>query len=149
MLKKYRPGFEIWGLILFLVIMIPNFIWFAVEAPHDILRGESVTETTDTIASVCQVLMIMALCLIRNRECGKIRLSRCLIAAGVSCLLYDLYWGFYYLGMTNAAVILGLTVFPCLSFLFFAMDRKNMIAVIPLSIFTVCHLIYAVVNFLI
>lgn len=30
MLKKYKMGFDIWGLIVFLIIMIPNFIWFAI-----------------------------------------------------------------------------------------------------------------------
>ena len=61
MLKKYRMGFDVWGLIVFLIIMIPNFIWFAVPAPNDILRTESVTVAIDTIGSICQVLMIFAL----------------------------------------------------------------------------------------
>lgn len=42
--KKYKIGFDIRGLIIFIVIMIPNFIWFAVPAPNDILRGESITK---------------------------------------------------------------------------------------------------------
>ena len=37
-MKKYRFGFEPWGLLLFLVVMLPNLIWFAVPAPNDILR---------------------------------------------------------------------------------------------------------------
>ena len=42
MIKKYKMGFDIWGLITFIIIiMIPNFIWFAVPAANDILRGES------------------------------------------------------------------------------------------------------------
>ena len=44
MLKKYKLG---------LIIMIPNFIWFAVPAPNDILRADSVTGAFDTLASVC------------------------------------------------------------------------------------------------
>ncbi len=50
MLKEYKFGFNIYGLLLFLIIMIPNFIWFAVPAPNDVLRTESVTEVIDTIA---------------------------------------------------------------------------------------------------
>lgn len=53
MLKKYRLSFDIWGLLLFLVIMIPNSIWFAVPAPNDILRANSITVIFDTIASIC------------------------------------------------------------------------------------------------
>lgn len=34
----------------------------------------------------------------------------------------------YDFGLTNAAVILGLTIPPCLAFLLFAVDRKNGIA---------------------
>ena len=49
MLKEYKFGFNIYGLLLFLIIMIPNFIWFAVPAPDDVLRVESVTEMIDTI----------------------------------------------------------------------------------------------------
>jgi hypothetical protein len=47
LLKPYRFGFDIWGLLLFLLVMLPNFIWFAVPAPNDVLRAESVTPITD------------------------------------------------------------------------------------------------------
>ena len=53
MIKKYKIGFDIWGLITFIIMMIPNFIWFAVPAPNDILRGESIPKTVDVIASIC------------------------------------------------------------------------------------------------
>ena len=49
----------------------------------------------------------------------------------------------------NGAMDKGLIIFPCLTFLFFAIDRKNMIAVIPISIFMVCHLIYGIVNYIV
>ncbi len=68
----------------------------------------------------------------------------------VACyLLYVASWIVYYNGMVNVIVILGLTIPPCLAFLSFAIDRKNGIALIPISIFTICHLIYGVVNFVI
>lgn len=67
----------------------------------------------------------------------------------VCYLLYVASWIAYYNGMTNAIVILGLTIPPCLAFLFFVIDRKNGIALIPVSIFTICHLVYGVVNFIV
>ena len=67
----------------------------------------------------------------------------------ICCLLYFASWAGYYAGITNKVIILGLTVFPCLAFMLFAVDRKNMIAVVPISIFSICHLIYGVVNFII
>lgn len=147
-LRKYRLTFDPWGLLLFLLVMLPNLIWFAVPAPNDILRRESVTPALDGIASVCQVLLAAALCVIVNRERERLRPSP-LIGACIACgLLYYLGWGLYYLGIVHPAVILLLTVPPCLCFLFFALDRKNYMAVIPIVVFTVCHLIYSIANFM-
>ena len=44
MVKKYKMGFDVWALVLFIAIMIPNIIWFAIPAPNDILRTESITK---------------------------------------------------------------------------------------------------------
>ena len=57
-MNKYRFSFDISGLVIFLIVMIPNFIWFAVPAPNDILRNESVTAIVDTFGSIFQVLFI-------------------------------------------------------------------------------------------
>lgn len=146
---KYKFGFDIWGLVLFLMIMLLNFIWFAVPAPNDVLRAESVTKIADTIGAVCQVVMVAALCVLIHKERKKFSITPLIKAIIVCCLLYWGSWILYYTGMTNAAVILGMTVVPCLAFLFFAMDRKNWIALIPIGGFTVCHVIFGVVNFII
>ena len=61
LLKQYRFGFDLSGLLLFLLVMLPNFIWFAVPAPNDVLRADSVTPVVDVIASVCQVLTVACL----------------------------------------------------------------------------------------
>lgn len=149
MSKKYKLSFEIWGLLLFLIVMIPNFIWSAIPAPNDILRANSITETIDTVASICQILMIAALCIFRNRESKKLCVTPFIIIMIGCCLLYFVSWIVYYAGIVNAIVILGLTIPPCLAFLFFAIDRKNGIALIPILVFGICHLIYGVVNFII
>lgn len=149
MLKKYRFGFDILGLILFLIIMIPNFIWFAVPAPNDILRNPSITETIDAVASVFQVIMIICLCILKNRNQSKIHITPLIIITLSSCILYFISWMFYYGGITNAFVILGLTIPPCMAFLFYSLDRKNVIAVVPTIVFTICHLIYGIVNYIV
>ena len=148
-MKKYKLGFDIWGLLLFLIIMIPNFIWFAVPAPNDVLRADSVTEMLDTIASICQVLMVVSLCFIVNRKNSKFSITPLIVFVIICCLLYFVSWIGYYTGIVNVFIILGLTLSPCFAFIFFAIDRKNIIAVVPIFVFTICHLIYGVVNFII
>lgn len=147
-MKKYKFSFDVWGLAIFLIIMIPNFIWFAVPASNDILRTESQTAVIDTIGSVCQVLFVAALCLIVNKNCDKLRFTPKIIAVTCCLLIYFAGWVFYYAGITAPPVMICLTVPPCLAFLFFALDRKNYIAVIFILIFTVCHFVYGLINFI-
>ncbi|MEE1072222.1 MAG: hypothetical protein U0L26_07520 [Cellulosilyticum sp.] len=40
---------------MFLVIMVPNFIWVVVLAPNDVLRGKSITGKMETVASILQL----------------------------------------------------------------------------------------------
>lgn len=148
MLKKYRFGFDISGLVIFLIVMIPNFIWSTVPAPNDILRNESVTAIVDTIGSICQAFFIGSLCVILNKERNKLRFSLLIIFSIICIIIYFVGWVLYYSGITNPPVILFLTFPPCLAFIFFALDRKNIIAVVPAVCFTICHLIYGIVNYI-
>lgn len=145
---KYRFGFSVWGLALFLAVMLPNFIWFAVPAPNDILRNESSTPIVDTIGTVFQMLFVASLCVIIKKDAVKIKLSPLVISAIICVLLYFAAWVMYYNGITEPFVILSLTVFPCLAFIFFGLDRKNVFSVVFAVCFAVCHLIYAAVNFI-
>lgn len=148
LLKPYRFGFDIWGLLLFLLVMLPNFIWFAVLAPNDELRAESVTPLADTIASVCQVLMIACLCFVINGRRSKLRFSPLVIATIACIVVYYAGWLLYYNGVATPWVILLLTLPPCLAFIFFTIDRKNLPAILFATIFAVCHLIFADVNYI-
>ena len=145
---KYEFGFDVSGLILFLLVMLPNFIWFAVPAPNDVLRMESVTPMVDAVASVCQVLTVTCLCFVIHKERGKLRFSPLVIATMVCVMVYYIGWLLYYTGIVNVWVILLLTIPPCLAFILFAADRKNLPAVVFATAFAVCHLIFAVVNYI-
>lgn len=148
MLKKYKFGFDFWGILLFLMIMIPNFIWFAVPAPNDVLRVDSVTPIVDRIGSICQVIFIAAICILKRKDVEAVRFTKLVITALLLVALYYLGWIFYYQAMVNPIVIMLLTLPPCFSFIVYTIDRKNMIATIPAAIFTICHIIYGVANFI-
>lgn len=139
-MKKIK--FNINGLLLFLIIMIPNFIWFMKKAPNDILRVESVTPTLDLTASIFQVVMVIFLCFSKNEN------NKFNIYSIISIILYFLCWILYYLGITNNLVIIGLCLFPCLSFLFYEIKIKNWIAMILTIVFTILHLLYGFINFI-
>ena len=145
--KNYRLGFDPWGLGLFLLVMLPNFIWLALPAPNDILRTESATPLIDAIAQVIQIIMAAALCAVINVTRNK-HMKRGYRAGPAVCIvLYHAGWAAYYTGIVHTAVILDLCLAPCGAFLLFAMARKNALALISGAAFTVCHFIFAIVNF--
>lgn len=146
-LKNYRLGFDPWALALFSALMAPNLFWAAFPAPADVLRKPSATPALDALASACQMLAIAALILLRRKE-GLPTLSRWAGAALGFLLLYYLGWALYYQGQAGPWAILLLTLPPCLSLLSFCLARKNLPALVPLAVFTACHLVYGAVNFL-
>lgn len=148
-MRGYRLGFDPWALCLFLALMAPNFFWSAVPAPCDVLRGESATQALDSFASLCQVLSVGLMCLPLYKGQREKRAFGPWAKAALGCLcLYYLGWAFYYRGLAAFWVILLLTLPPCLALLSYILHRKNWPAALPAALFTVCHLVYAAVNFL-
>lgn len=151
MLKNlpYRFGFDAWGLALFLIVMVPNMLWFALPAPNDVLRTESVTPIVDVISMGFQVLMVAALCCLVRKDAQPMRLSP-LIWATVACVvLYFAGWLSYYFGIANPLVIILLTIPPCLAFVCYACDQKKLPAILFATGFTICHLLFGVINFIV
>ena len=145
---KYRLGFDVWGLGLFLLMMIPTIVWSFVPAPNDVLRTESVTPVVDTIASTLQFLAIACLCVLNSKTRGKLRFSPLIFLTVICIVLYYSGWALYYCGSTGAWVILLLTIPPCLALVLFSVDRKNLPAAMLATGFAICHLIFALVNFI-
>ena len=98
---KYKFGFDAWALGLFVLVMIPNLFWFGVPAPNDILRTVSVTPVTDTIGAALQVLMIASLCMVKNKNAGKMQLSPLIIGV-IACLARTIQ-----AGVCSIRVLLG------------------------------------------
>ena len=148
-IRKYKIGFDIFGLLLFLIIMIANFIWFAVPTSNDILRNESITPVIDMIASIFQVIMVIALCIIKNKQFQKPMKKTWCKWIIIAIIIYFVGWILYYIGIVNAVIILDLCIAPCVAFILLSIDRKNIVALMSSTIFMICHVIYVVMNFIV
>ena len=148
-LKKYKLEPDIGGICLFLIIMIPNLIWFSFPAPNDLLRTSPAKAAWDTISSVCQIWMLITLCAFKNQEVGRLRFTGRMAAVAACCSLYFICWMIYYSGIVSAPILLGLSMTPCLAFMLFAIERKNDLAVIPTAAFTIFHLMGGISRFII
>lgn len=147
-LRSYKFGFDLWGLLLFALIMLPNIIWFVFPAPNDILRNGSVTPIIDTIASVFQVIMVAALCAVINKEAPRPMKTGLEAGVIISVALYIIGWVIYYNGFASPVVILDLCIAPCAAFIIFSVARKNIAAALSAIVFMICHLTYGIVNFI-
>ncbi len=94
-------------------------------------------------------MMLAVLCVIKNVNAHKIKISLFIILSAAFGLIYYVCWIIYYNGVVHEIVLLGLCIFPCCSFLFYGIDRKNYMAIVPISVFAVLRLISTIINFLI
>jgi len=141
---KNNLKFNTFGLLLFIIVMLPNILWFIFPPQNDILRNESLTPITDTIAGIFQIILVGCLCFVNKKYVKKYDLLSLICVA-----VYFLFWALYYCGIVNSVVIFGLCIFPCLSFIFYEIRIKNWFALIATIIFSVLHLVYGIKNFLI
>ncbi len=148
MKQPFRFSFSLSGLALFLLVMLPNFVWFAVPAANDVLRAASGTLGLDAAASVFQMLLVAALVFLKYSGAGPFPRQKTLLWGTAACLAgYYAAWGCYYLGATGLPVILALALLPCLAFGFFALDRKNWAALAAAAAFAICHVTGSLWNF--
>lgn len=146
MLRKYRMGFDVFALLLFLLIMLPTWLWMAFPAPDDVLRAPSRTPALDGIGMVCQIVFVFLLCTFLHEGRRGLAMGPMLLGCLCCIGLYFAGWVMYYAGITAWPVILLMTLPPCLAFGFWALHQRCHIALIPIGGFMVCHLIGAVVN---
>lgn len=148
-MKYYEFKFDFWALLLFITIMIPNFIWFFIPAPHDVLRVESVTPAIDILSSIFQVLMIATMIFFNRKESRNLQLFHpWTIITILLAILYYMAWGFYYLGFVSILVIMSICLLPCFSLMAHSINRKNIPALLFGIIFSSLHLVFGVINFL-
>lgn len=139
-IKRYRPCFEPWAFALFVLIMLPNVIWFVqTERPLIVLQAQDILPAADVIASIARVLMIACLCFLKNTDALSVRLRALTFVCTLCVLAYYVMWTLYFRGITAAVIVWGLCVFPCAAFILFSLDRKNLPALAFALIFTVCH----------
>ena len=135
MLKKYKFGIDAWAIWFIAAIMLPNIIWALSNLPNDILKNETLTPVLDNIMTIAQVLMIVSLCLIRNKETQNrpIKSSFPAISAAF-CMFYYSSWIFYFCGSADSIICLF---------------RKNAPALLFTALFSVFHIMRTVLNFLV
>lgn len=142
--EKFKWGFDFWALVLFAVLMLPNIIYWCIPEFSD-LGGDGVI---DVFANILQVFGVGLLIFLVQKEQEdkkekKYFFDSLFMTVSLLVLLYYAAWMIYFFGTLNFGVILFLAGCPCIALVLFAIERKNYIALVPLAIFSILHIISA------
>lgn len=140
-LKNYKPGVDLWGLVLFGLLLLPNVVYWCIPKEYH-LGGSG---ALDIAAKVFQAISLVLLVFVVRREREKFSFSSPMIYfSSLFLLLYYIAWIFFFCGYGNAAVLLFLAGCPCVTLLLFEIWRKNWIALFPTAVFSVLHIVATV-----
>lgn len=108
---------------------------------------DSVTVFIDQIASIAQVITVATLCFLKHDSTRKTNKNYIYIVYGMIAL-YISGWIAYYAAFTNPFIIMILCICPSMALVMYSAYRKNTIAMIAGVTFTICHILYGIVNFI-
>jgi len=141
-LKQYKIGFSIYGLIAFALQELPYLPWFlwipvnnplANNIPKNIFFG--IFEKFGGILTVGLLIIVI------NRSVVHPNFKNKLFFISILCLIvYYICWIFYFLGFTNAwLIVIGLSAVIPIYHLFIALWLKNYFAILTSIIFFIGH----------
>ncbi|MDD7794286.1 hypothetical protein [Clostridium sp. 'White wine YQ'] len=137
---NYYFGFSFYGLIIFLLPMIPNLFYFIRPVPYTLGNNENKHVMLDIIENICRVLFFSMLILVVSRQAIEVH-STYIILIAIMLLLYDVFWGFFFIGKVNLIIILGLAIFPVAYFILAEIWLYNYFAIIPTGLFGIVHVL--------
>ena len=130
----YSFGFSWKGLLIFLLIMIPNIFYFLL--PNSNVPGSAINNhlTLDIIEHASQAIFIILLMFLINKQSSPM-VSPYTICIAILLLLYYILWIFYFAGSKNLFILLGMAVLPVAYFALAEIWHHNFPAIIPSAIF--------------
>ncbi|MGG5318239.1 hypothetical protein IGI49_004658 [Enterococcus sp. AZ071] len=147
-MNKYKLSFSLTGTLLFVCVMIPNIIWAYYPAQNDILRMTSVTPKLDTLTSVFQFVLIAIICTVKSTDNRVSHLKLILNAVMIfSITCYYGSWFAYYADSSHFIFVFLLSATPFLIFGCYIIKNRLYIALLPLILFSIGHILFAFSNF--
>ncbi|EOH80587.1 hypothetical protein [Enterococcus malodoratus] len=147
-MKNYRIGFSPIGLLTVCLVMLPNLLFLFITPPNNVLsQNESSFWLWNLLENVGRFGMMGSLCFILNRTPARKNSVLTMSALG-SLILYFVLWGFYFAGISNGLMLVGLAVFPSIFFLLTAWKLRNPFALSFVALFALTHITITASNFL-
>lgn len=149
-MRNYRIGFSIKGLIIMMLVMIPNIIWaFVPPANNPLANNSTAYPILDIIENGSQIVMFMMLILLVRKDGNGDKNAKIYLGLATPFLgCYYVLWIMYFAGCIYPLALVGMAAFPPIYYFFAALWIRNRIALIPCVIFGIFHIAITYSNYL-
>lgn len=143
---KNHIGFSWKGLIIFLLPMLPNLLFFIYKDPNGVPSVANKHIILDIIEHSSQALFIVLLIFFVNKKttplfCGYTFLMTILLIS------YCGLWVTYFTIGANYLMLILMAILPVIYFILAEIWLHNFIAIIPTVVFGIVHIIITYINY--
>ncbi|OBR62188.1 hypothetical protein A7K91_00725 [Paenibacillus oryzae] len=134
----YAWGFSWKGLLLFMLVMLPNLLYIWIPAPvAKKIEGPGFLALT-IVEHGSQALFVVLLLFLTSTKVSPLQ-SPYLYGMGLLLLAYYVLWGLFFAGMAGKMAWMALAILPVIYFMLAALWLHNFPALLPTVIFGAAH----------
>lgn len=139
-------GFSWEGLVVFILVMVPNLFYFWLPKSSGAGRAASHHWLLDVIEHASQAVFVLLLVFFRRSQVSHV-LSPYTLGMAVFLFVYYLLWILYFRGFRNLTVLLGMAASPVVYFILAEIWLYKGPAIVPTAIFGVTHIVITYIDY--
>jgi len=145
-LLQNNIGFSWKGFVIFLLPMLPNILFFVCKDPNGLKAATNHHFLLDLIEHGSQVIFFTLLIIGVSKKESPVFCGYTVFMA-IFLLSYFGFWIAYFTIGTNFIMLMGMAIFPVIYFLLAEIWLHNLVAIVPLTIFGIVHIIITYINY--
>ncbi len=139
-------GFSLKGLVIFLLPMLPNILFFILPKPNSSLAVANNHSLLDIIEHGSQAIFFVLLIFGVSKTESPVLCGYTILMVMLLLSYYGLWLAYYTVG-TNFTMIMLMAIFPVSYFFLAEIWLQNLLAIVPLTIFGITHIIITYRNY--
>ena len=139
-------GFSWKGLVVFLLPMLPNIFFFILQDPNGSTLVNNNHFLLDIIEKGSQTIFFALLIFGVSKKVSPVLCGYTIFMA-ILLLSYYGFWTAYFTTGTNFIVIMLMAIFPVVYFILAEIWLHNLLAIAPLTIFGIVHIIITYMDY--
>ena len=150
--KMLKVGFSVRGLTAFLLVLIPNIIFFATANASSKQGLEDKNQVVSALQNILQMLLIFMLVFVKSQHKNSLKDVRIMTGFLFLASYYLLWCRYFYHGMdysvisSSVAVSVGMSLFPAIYFILAELWLDNPIGAVTALVFGIAHVTNTCIN---